>query len=502
MNYQAIGGRCLFVAASLFIGAACGSTSGAGSGGGSGDTGGGSPDAVTSDTGACVPDCEAKFCGDDGCGGSCGDCKNGMVCVTGICAAACTDKDTVCDGGTLHQCTKYHLMEDHACTTESCQADGFKDLAEPPCGPNASGQSSCLCTGCTAADTKCVGNVAQVCDTSTHKLSSQTCAGADVCKAGVCGPAICTKFCPNNACGISDGCGGKCQCSSGQVCAGGVCGPACTPSCPAKTCGDDGCGGKCACAGGLVCANGLCQAPCTSAQNYCGGGAVHICDAGTGQLVTKTCTAASCQAAGFADLDNPPCGNDATGGVTCYCKPCVAADSFCDGNTGHFCDTQSGKMVVQACGNALTCSAGQCAPSCVVSTDCPSSAPCCGILYDAKGAPIPDHGACVAGAGGLCRCGKNSECTSTICAPVVYDTTTVEPFKACKANDGQPYHGCNGFQGCVAAGTCCVWDPADPSSNFCAFSCSGSCASGAICSAKYTVNGMSSCPKSTQTCSP
>jgi len=33
----------------------------------------------------CVPDCDGKECGDDGCGGSCGGCGEGMTCVGGAC---------------------------------------------------------------------------------------------------------------------------------------------------------------------------------------------------------------------------------------------------------------------------------------------------------------------------------------------------------------------------------------------------------------------------------
>jgi len=43
-----------------------------------------SPVWVTSSSG-CTPNCAGKQCGDDGCGGSCGTCENGKVCVGGIC---------------------------------------------------------------------------------------------------------------------------------------------------------------------------------------------------------------------------------------------------------------------------------------------------------------------------------------------------------------------------------------------------------------------------------
>ncbi len=35
--------------------------------------------------GTCVPQCSGKACGDDGCGGSCGNCANGIACQAGVC---------------------------------------------------------------------------------------------------------------------------------------------------------------------------------------------------------------------------------------------------------------------------------------------------------------------------------------------------------------------------------------------------------------------------------
>ncbi|RZO58168.1 MAG: hypothetical protein EVA89_19835, partial [Sandaracinaceae bacterium] len=36
----------------------------------------------------CVPACEGLACGDDGCGGSCGTCGDGLTCRVGRCEAA------------------------------------------------------------------------------------------------------------------------------------------------------------------------------------------------------------------------------------------------------------------------------------------------------------------------------------------------------------------------------------------------------------------------------
>ena len=40
---------------------------------------------VRDDVAACVPDCSGRECGDDGCGGVCGECRGGDVCEDGLC---------------------------------------------------------------------------------------------------------------------------------------------------------------------------------------------------------------------------------------------------------------------------------------------------------------------------------------------------------------------------------------------------------------------------------
>ena len=88
----------------------------------------------------CVPVCEERFCGDDGCGGSCGDCAVDRVCSDdGQCAAVpcinskdCPDA-LVCDeeNGICVECVGDEdcpeggvCNEAHHCTVEHpCQSD-------------------------------------------------------------------------------------------------------------------------------------------------------------------------------------------------------------------------------------------------------------------------------------------------------------------------------------------------------------------------------------------
>jgi len=49
------------------------------------------------DDGVCVPDCDGRSCGDDGCGGTCGSCSSGELCAMGgVCV--CGDAATTCGG--------------------------------------------------------------------------------------------------------------------------------------------------------------------------------------------------------------------------------------------------------------------------------------------------------------------------------------------------------------------------------------------------------------------
>lgn len=57
----------------------------------------------------CEPSCEGKACGDDGCGGTCGDCPENEQCdLDGLCVALCTDEcvdgETGCDGESAWTC--------------------------------------------------------------------------------------------------------------------------------------------------------------------------------------------------------------------------------------------------------------------------------------------------------------------------------------------------------------------------------------------------------------
>lgn len=85
---------------------------------------------------ACVPQCGDRECGTDGCGGSCGTCKEGTSCVDGTCRVDCAPD---CDGrqcgsdgcgSTCGVCRENFVCVSGACVSESdCQPMDHLDCA-------------------------------------------------------------------------------------------------------------------------------------------------------------------------------------------------------------------------------------------------------------------------------------------------------------------------------------------------------------------------------------
>ena len=66
----------------------------------------------------CIPNCLGKNCGDDGCGGLCGECNAPNVCVQGLCGIECDDdNDVAWDGCTDGLVTEFQVNE----TTDGIQ---------------------------------------------------------------------------------------------------------------------------------------------------------------------------------------------------------------------------------------------------------------------------------------------------------------------------------------------------------------------------------------------
>ncbi len=227
----------------------------------------------------CAPDCFGKQCGDDGCGGSCGDCETDEFCnLTQLCQQLADDCPDSAD------CSGQDCGPDPVCGTdcgdcpagEDCGADGMCDCVpvgclelQAECGAIDDGCGATITCGSCAAPSICE-NHACVC---VPDCAGKQC-GDDGC-GGVCGTCATSEFCnlaqlcettgpgcPDNAdctgqqCGPDPVCGTNCgDCAAGETCnASGVC--ECVPQCVGKQCGDDGCGGVCGdCELGYYCAS-------------------------------------------------------------------------------------------------------------------------------------------------------------------------------------------------------------------------------------------------------
>ena len=164
----------------------------------------------------CVPNCDGKNCGPDGCGGSCGQCLLGCptptICNAGICVATCAPD----------------------CAGKVCGNDG--------CG--------CECGECTGEEECVEGECLTICDC----LEDGDCAPAE--NLDLCNGAL--------VCALTTPC--KCEldpstaveCPDGQACVPKT-GECCTPSCAGDS-GPDGCGGCCrSCDDGNPCTEDTCS---------------------------------------------------------------------------------------------------------------------------------------------------------------------------------------------------------------------------------------------------
>ncbi|MEC8023958.1 MAG: lamin tail domain-containing protein [Myxococcota bacterium] len=272
----------------------------------------------------CNPSCDGKTCGDDGCGGTCGECAEDSICLpSGTCFSQpvlCADsvscaKQCVDTGGQVTPCLDSCAPEDNAAL------DAFitwRQCIEPICSVATS--SSCFdATSCSSLLEACVNPCTAVCEgkacgddgcggscgtcdsgeqcTQDGQCDIVTCSNDTSCPAGsqcdlASGICVCAPQCTGKTCG-DDGCGGTCgvcplgsfcledgtcelldcasdsQCPIGSNCVGGQC--VCSPSCaPGQQCGGDGCGGQCGqCPNGSICSStGACiaqPADCSSA---------------------------------------------------------------------------------------------------------------------------------------------------------------------------------------------------------------------------------------------
>jgi len=419
----------------------------------------------------CVPQCQGKECGDDGCGGSCGTCPPKYSCQKNvcqpICMPSCLGKQCGPDGcgGSCGTCPDGFKCDAGACVPyctpdckgKKCGPDGCNGLCGM-CGPD----EVCLNGQCKIAwDCELLLDCLWDCpednqpcyDGCWEKASPEAQEQYMMiweCILEVCGPqpaepcpgqAIfygeckdefnaclkCTPSCTGKQCG-PDGCQGTCgTCPPGYNCdVYGYCD--CMPNCTGKECGNDGCGGVCGeCPGGYTCniyGKCVCLPNCMNKQ--CGpdgcGGSCGACPVGFTCNPKGLCVPACQPQCISSDGQKKECGPDGCGGVCGVCPP------------GLVC-TPQGKCQQQGpvCGdkkcangeNCLTCSldCGQCSGDCCAAHDsvgcddpsvtkcvCGMDSFCCEVMWD-------DY--CAQEAKDQCKaqCGCKPQCTGKQCGP-------------------------------------------------------------------------------------
>lgn len=92
----------------------------------------------------CIPTCDGRTCGDDGCGGSCGGCGSNQACQDGTCVCACPGGQVCLSNGSC--ATVCDELADCAdgCSCSGANTEGIKTCAAPGFSCEALVQ---VCTG-------------------------------------------------------------------------------------------------------------------------------------------------------------------------------------------------------------------------------------------------------------------------------------------------------------------------------------------------------------------
>ncbi len=200
---------------------------------------------------SCTPDCSGKECGDDGCGGTCGECQDFEYCNSmGQCIVNCIDDcDTIgeatCADDVLGVCGNWNddpcyeknytdcaatgkVCYDGACVTPACSHDSdcddsvacTQDRCASPGEHNASCfyktkttcnavSDGCCPAGCTNGDDP---------DCSRECTADSDCSGIELC---------CSSYCATPACSDDASCDDNNKCTVDECTSGSSCSASC-----------------------------------------------------------------------------------------------------------------------------------------------------------------------------------------------------------------------------------------------------------------------------------
>ncbi len=344
---------------------------------------------------ACLPACDGKECGDDGCGEICGKCTDGKACQLGKCVCKANDYKACCDqavcwfdscgtkGDKVADCQYGCKVEYETAVCESCIPNcSGKQCGEDGCGKDCGLCPAGACDGLVWVQPKtceagvCVGTGVLACDDGMG------------CTTDTCDPDVgCTNVLQSAHCMIAGGCyasgtmNGKClQCmplasaTSWTYVTAKPCddGNSCTSQdqCVLGGAGDAGCKGTdYLCDDQLECTTDVCDGlgGCTntllSGQCLIGGICYGDAQANAGESC-QVCNTTKSTSVWSNAIDGTTCG---TGGG-CVSGTCCNANDHkaCSGGSVYWYDS---------CGNvgslAQTCQYGCTAGVCDPSSGCP-----------------------------------------------------------------------------------------------------------------------------------
>ncbi len=158
----------------------------------------------------CVPSCAFAFCGDDGCGGSCGTCAAPETCLNGrcVCLPKCAGKACGPDGcgDVCGTCTDGRTCQSGQCACPAVECNG---ACVPTCdGDTVRDPRDCTC--CTRAFGTCGTALSKPCCSGICRDSGQVC--CDSCEGLANGdPCEFDAQCASGFCPITLG-GGPRKC--------------------------------------------------------------------------------------------------------------------------------------------------------------------------------------------------------------------------------------------------------------------------------------------------
>ena len=429
---------------------------------------------------ACVPDCEGKECGDDGCGGSCGECVPGQVCEQDVCAVPSCQTDLDCPPG--YWCPESTCEEIPACPLSPTIGCG-SDIPGSTQGLQA-GWDGYGCTGpAIYGGPEHVYKLVITPETLvTVELSNAPFDSAIFVLEDYCSPGItCLVHDDQPGTGVPETVeflaetghtyylvvDGVTVSDMGSFNLSVTC---CTPNCAGKDCGDDGCGGSCGdCADPLVCSpdgtcevvvvcgDGDCDAPdedCQSCPADCGactgceetgkpGCDGCVCEADVCSFMTYCCQEA------WSDNCAMVCELLGECGCAPHCDGKECGDDFCGGSCGEceggFVCTPEG-----VCEESVVCGDGFCNTPEEDCQTCPEDCGCVLFYEDLDGDGF-------GGLESLCACGPVGAYTADNSLDCNDDNPDVNPGAPESCSTVDVDDNCNDDTNDVDAVGCTLW---------------------------------------------